>query len=403
MINFNPRMASFIFAFGIFFTLSCSTLLPTQKTSDELIQDQKFNEALNLVNQSIRDNPDNNELRLQKASILYLIARNTDSISDRKPTYENLKSTVDDLNNTTEAYRDTSNNILVEAWSHEQSEGLRYLQQEDTDTYDHYFGRITAHLNNAITVMPDSMSAYSLLSTTYYRHGDTQLALRTISEAVNRSENPSNSILEKKAFLHLETGNIEESLQLYTALAENEPTDGRYKRGLVNVLILNNDHDRAIEILENLVEEFPTRPDYLEALATQTYYLAEKEIQNLIEERSEAEISTDKISQATQHLKRAETYYSNIDALNLRSEERIFRIAQFYKRSAQILNNLDDVNSSEDLSALSNEFLHSSLPYWRELNESSPDNLSYKKSLYDIYIMLGMTDEATRLEQQFNY
>lgn len=403
MINFNPRMASFVLAFGIFFTLSCSTLLPTQKTSDELIKEQKFNEALNLVNESIRDNPDNNELRLQKASILYLIARDTDTISERKPTYLNLRTTVDDLNSTTETYRDSSNNILIEAWSFEQSEGLRYLQQEDTDTYDRYFDRITAHLTNAITIMPDSMSAYSLLSTTYYRHGDTQLALNTIREAVNKSENPPNAILEKKAFLHLETGNIEESLRLYKTLAENDSSDGRYRRGLVNVLILNEDHTQAIEILENLVEQFPTRPDYLEALATQTYYLAEKQMLSIIEESSNGETSNEKLTEVIDHLKRAESYYSDLDLQGLNSEDRIYRIAQFYTSSAQILNRLDDVNSSESVASLSYEFLNSSLPYWRELTESNPDNLTYRNSLYDIYVKLDMTEEATRLDQQINY
>lgn len=403
MINFKPRMASFLFAFGIFFAFSCSSLFINQNNSEQLTKEGNYTEALEIVNQSISENPGEHALKLQKASILSSLARENEDIHQRTSTYSNLKNTVDDLNSSTSIYRDSSNSILVEAWTFEQSQGLRYLQQENSDSYDRSFDQITGHFINAITLIPDSISTYRLLSTTYYRHGDTDQALQTINRAIEQSESPPHSLLEKQAFLLLETGSINQALERYTELTEQDTANETYKRGLVNVLILSENHNRAIELLERLTREYPTRLDYTEALATQKYYKAAAEIDARIESDSAAEISEDEIESFTDQLREAEKLYSDMDILSLNSEERIFRTAVFYKQSSEQINKLHQRTAMDQLPQLANEFLESSLPYWRELTESYPENLSYLKSLHDVYTELGMNDEAARLEQQINY
>lgn len=397
-------MTSLLLVFGIFFTLSCSTLSLTNDSAESLYEKGQLNKALSSVNNSLEENPDDPEQKVLKANILRELALENQNPSDRKPIYQNVRDVVDDVRFTTDNYQAKTDSILVKAWSHEQSEGVRYLQEDDTEAYEKNFDRIISHLENASIIIPDSLITYSLKATTYYRHGDTQKAISTIEQAENKGVTLTPQIKEKLAFLNLESGNLTTSIEIYKELFEEQPDNQEYRHGLINALILNENHEESIALLNDLTNEFPNRGEYVEALATERFFKISREIDDLAAS-ADGMIALEDIETVIAELTEIGELFQSIDSDRPAREKHQFRVASFYTDSGKKLLSLNESINEEDsdLKTYAEEFLEYSLPYWQQLTESHPENRDYSQKLYETYLLLGMQDEAEMLEQQINF
>ena len=179
-------MVSVLLTFGIFFALSCSTFKSSSDldSAASLYESGNYEHALRTVNNGIQKNPDDFDLQLLKAEILQKIAVENYQPEDREPVYANLRTTADEIQFTTEAYQTRTDSILNSAWMHEQSAGVRLLQQDGTNSFEQHFNKVIAHFKNAVTIIPDSIVTYNLMATTYYRHGNLSDAISTL-EAID--------------------------------------------------------------------------------------------------------------------------------------------------------------------------------------------------------------------------
>ncbi len=398
-------MTSVLLVFGIFFTLSCSTLSLTNESAESLYERGQYNKALSSVNKSIEENPDDSEEKILKAKILRAVALEKHNPSDRKVYYQNLRDVVDEVQFTTGNYRTTTDSILVKAWSYEQSEGVRQLQEDVSDTYDANFDRIISHFENASVIIPDSLITYSLKATTYYRHGDTQKAISTIEEAESNGVTLSPQIRERVAFLYLESGNLTKSISIYTDLVNQFPDIQDYRHGLVNALILDENHEESVAYLNELLEKYPTRTEYIEALATERFYKVSQEI-NITLTDIDAPLTSDKFETLISELSEIGSLFQRIESDRPTRESHQFRVASFYNKSAKMLLALQEKSEEElaaEIAAHAKEFFEFSLPYWQQLTESNPENRDYFQKLYEAYTQLEMQDEAEMLEQQINF
>lgn len=404
MTHFKTRMTSLMLVFGIFFTLSCSTLSLTKESAESLYEKGQLNKALSSVNNSLEENPDDSDKKVLKANILREIALEKQNPSDRKPIYQNVRDIIDEVSFTTEKYQDKTDSILVKAWGHEQSEGVRYLQEDNTKTYEENFDRVISHLENASVIIPDSLITYSLKATTYYRHGDTQKAISTIEQAENSGVTLTHQIKEKMAFLNLESGNLTKSIEIYKELFVENPDNQDYRHGLINALILNENHEESITLLNDLTNEYPNRGEYVEALATERFFKISREIDDLAISADDS-IALEDIETVITELTEIGELFQSIDSDRPTREKHQYRVASFYTDSGKKLLSLneksDDKNS--EVRTHAEEFLEYSLPYWQQLTESYPENRNYSQKLYDTYLLLGMQDEAEMLEQQINF
>lgn len=128
MIFVNTRMAILTgIAFGIFFTLSCATVEQSNTPAESVSSSNSYDVQIAELNQRIRSNPGNEELRVKKAEILYEYAHTMRNPAHRKPVYQNLRATADDVRSLQNA-RVKVDDILKRAWNSEQSSGIRLLQ-----------------------------------------------------------------------------------------------------------------------------------------------------------------------------------------------------------------------------------------------------------------------------------
>ncbi len=392
-------MLSLVLAFGIFFTFSCSTLKDTESTNSSDSDEITLQEQIKNINQQISEEPENAELQAEKASLLFQYSQDIPQPGDRQPVYLNIR----EIANSYSSNRNISvqlDEILSEAWHTEQQSGVRLLQNsESTQSQD--FSRIISHFQNAITLIPDSVQTYSLLATTYYQQGNMNEAIETLEQAEEQKQQYNPAISEKLAYLHLESGNLEEAEQRYGNLVEYKPEKLLYKHGLINVLILSDKHEDAIEMLEQLSDEYPTRYDYQESLATELYYLFKTKTDSFAFSGVNSELSGEEQEELMNLLSSVHSIFETIQETLPTSEENLFRMASFYKNASTRLSQLPDTN--QDLEEMEQDFMEYSLPLWERLAEINSENLGYINNLYQVYLDLGMQEEAESIERSYNF
>jgi len=394
-------MTSFVLVFGIFFTLSCASLLSSGESAEDLYNKSNYNAALEKVDRELADDPQNHQLTLLKTQILSDYAVNERSPADRELIYQNLRSTADELRYSTDLFSTETDSILKSAWAHEQGEGVRYLQQEDNRDID----RVISHFSNAITIIPDSIVTYNLKATTHYRNNEVGKAIETLESIEEAGFNRPAETEEKLAYLYLEAGMIDKSIEIYEQLTVTHPENEVFRQGLANAYILGERHQQSTELLKQLAEEYPNRAEYREALATERFFLLKIEVRNQIDA---LEINEEEADQYISSIRELATMFKEIDDTLPASEERSERIAEFHIGASSLLIEMAEIldpesELSDKISEEADTHLRDSIPHLRSLYESSSDNVAYAQRLIRVYNMLNMEHEAENLERQINF
>jgi pentatricopeptide repeat protein len=289
---------------------------------------------------------------------------------------------------------------------YEQSAGVRLLQQDGTDTFDEHFTNVITHFTNAVTIIPDSVVTYNLMATTYYRHGNLSEAISTLEAIEENGFTRPPETCEKLAYLYLEAGQIDRSVEIYETLSANNPDSEIYQQGLVNSYILGDMHTDAIALLEELTGVYPNRVQYREALATERFYIMRQSIREELQDPGFENYSDSELDDMLTQLNEISEIYRDIDETLPSSEERQQRIAAFYVSSANLLDELlpfTNESQNDHLSEQQETYLRASIPYWQTLYEANSDRSAYAYSLIEVYNKLGMEHEAELLEQQINF
>lgn len=393
------RMLSLVLAFGIFFTLSCSTLHETESTETSGNNETTLQEKISKVNEDISEDPENAELQAQKANLLFQYSQNITEPGRRNPVYQNIRDIADSYSSN-QTISNQLDEVLSEAWHTEKQSGINLLQNNQADNSQD-FSRIVSHFQNAITLIPDSLQTYSLLATTHYQQGNLNDAIETLHQAEEQQNLYKPAISEKLAFLYLESGDLAEAEKKYRELVEFNSDKPLYKHGLINVLILSDKHQMAIEMLEQLSDEYPTRYAYQESLATELYYLFKTKTDSFASSGANSELSDEELQELSNLLSSVHSIFETTRESLPTSEESLFRMASFYKNASARLSELPTTNG--DLEEIEQDFMEYSLPLWERLTEINSENLAYINNLYQVYLDLGMQEEAELIERSYNF
>jgi len=400
MHYFNPRMTSFMLVFGIFFTLSCATSNNSNnlESSDQLTVDELQGRLAQLDNR-LQDDVQNSSLTIEKASLLVEISEKTNPPSQRLPYYRNLRDMAD-ANYSDQNVEQEIDHYIQESWTFEQTEAVKLLQQNPSGMDEPLTDEVISHFKNAITVNPDSLVTYNLLANTYYRANRYDQAIQTLETALENIEPDPSEIREKLAYLYLESGNIESSIRVYENLADDYPQRAQIRHGLANAYMLNTEHDSAILVLRDLIEEYPNRIEYKESLAGELYFkFRSGALQYINSGRTVSETDKDNF---IQKLDEITSLYNEIDATVPLSDENAYRKAAYLKNSAGYLADLSSDSTDNQFEEYRIELLNRSMTLWEKLSENNPDNISYIRNLYDVYVELGMTEEAESIKRSYN-
>jgi len=409
MIYIKTRTAGYLLAFGIFFATACATFHSPLDKAEENFNENNYSSAIKILNQYIRDNPNDVEALLFKLRVLDETAKSVHSPHERTDTYREMISTKESIQfmDAPDHIHAQTDSIVNIAWNREQQQGIELLQQDESDIYDQNFDKIISHLENALILDPLNETTYNLKATTHYRHGEINKSVSVLEAAGDLIPELSNELREKLAYFYLESGNIEGAIRSYKDLLDSSPDNQNYLHGLVNSYVLGEQHKNAIELLENLIQENSDNNLYKEALISEILFDLNKQIEKAINENNnKPELTATDIA----------LLFTKIEELN--SERSIQQISDFesnhsaaglYKNSAFNLYTLADIVSKQDekeaeeLRQVADNFLKSSLSIWEKLAEDNPENTEILRNLYQVYLQLDMKNNAEMIRKNYNF
>lgn len=264
----SARMVSLVLTLGFFF--ACSSSKPS---IDSLITSNQYELALAQIDEALSENPNQPYLHIRKGEINTLIASDLDP-RERSDFYANAVTSFDEAvvvgaDSTQEA---EINAIINKEWSKEHNTGTAAYNNDESDSV---VSISQAHFQNAIIIKPSEMASYLSLATAQYANGEINEAISTLNVAKNTADEVPPKVYENLGFLYLQNGEPDQSV-FYYELANTDIIESKnIAFGLVNAYISTSNTEKAVSLLEQLVDKDPNDATIRNVYGTQLYLITE--------------------------------------------------------------------------------------------------------------------------------
>jgi len=419
-----------LFAFAGFLW-SCESTSPLVNEVQLNLVTGNFDAALETVNTAIEEDPNNHIAHFYKGVVLSSQAESFEDPREREEYYARAKDSYDTARSLMQEMEETPaeleelNNTVISYWADEYNMGVN-IQNDDSlfnATEDPYRTSL-AHLENAVTINPDSAMTYQVLSSTHFQLEQIDRAISTYEEAMERLEEPESSDYEYLTSLYIYDGQYEKAIDMAEDALERDPGNSMFVQFMADAYIQSGDREKAVEIVQDLIDEDPENPQYRRVLGTQIYQNVEElgsEVSDMYEElfqlrqqvrglsgdeRADAEASIEEMSQEIDDIEAQIDELTQISAeqmekvveLEPESESANFILGIIYQNRAANLferrNNTTDNAQANEYDAMAREVLQDALTYYERAAEINPDNPENWQSLFQVYTTLGMEEEA---------
>ena len=373
------RFASLVLAIGFFF--SCTTSKPT---INSLIESASYSEALTAIDESLASNPDQPELLIQKGEIYLTLAEN-ESVPARKEFYQNATNAFSQAKEVglTEAQDSRIDNQLLDAWENEFNTGSNLYKD---DTLEESRTLAQAHFVNAIAIYREKPKPYLSLSVAQYNNNNIDDAIATLNDAKANVNPVPEQVYENLGFLYLQAGNTEQSVFYYelanTVISENK----NIAFGLVNIYILNNQTEKAIDLLSDLAKHFPQDSRIRNVYGTQLYLIASKILDDLAEayRSSNSGLIAQIKFEAEGVSEQAEEELISAYQLEETNQEYVESLAVFYNNMTSKYLAVAEVSTSEDQEIFETKaeiLLDFAIEYYGKLASFNPNNPQIEETI----------------------
>ena len=399
MIHYYTRIASLVLAFGFF--ISCSTLQSSNQksASSENLSEQQIQQQIKSLDENISSNPEQADLYFQKGKLLTKLAQKKENPSERVSPYTSARQVLDrasalygDATNS----KDKVNDLLNVTWSLEHNQGVKLLQGENKEQ-PNYDGA-AAHFNNATVIIPDSSISYTMKARALYRGQHPQEAIQTLEKAQRTIDNPPALLLEQLAYLYLKNDTPQKAIRVYEQAESFSNNNLNLLHGLSNAYINAGKHQKAIDILKQLIKNEPQNIIYGQSLATELYFLGKSKLDSVANTLKNGNaFENTAFDSASTLLTKAEEQFKQISNANPGNLEIQERTATFYYNSASQYQKIMPLVSEEHQPRLREkikQYLSASIPLFENLVEQDQKNQKVWEKLFRAYSILGMEQEA---------
>lgn len=399
-------------AFGLF--IGCSTLSSSTERSshieDNSLSKKELRAELKRVNDSLAGSPEqaNPEIYYQKGYILSELAQKEAQPSARSAFYKEMQHTLrkaDQLFDQSDHAdgRQKTDELIKVRWSHEHNQGVEIIQTDEVVESSDY-EKATAHFNNATIILPDSVISYKMKARAQYRNNQPKQAIKTLEEAKRHIDPLPSLIMEQLAFLYLETGQAPKAVAAYEEAESFSEDNLNLIHGLANAYISVDNHQKAVELLNLLVEEEPENIIYAQTRGTELYYSGASKIDSLSSTSDPANnITPEVIGEIDLLFEEAEKQLKSLLDANPDNPELMQTLAFFYKNSAAGYQRLTSHLSGDihdDVNQKIEDYLQSSIPLFVTLTGEQPEEKALWRNLYQVYSFLDMDQKAKEIESK---
>ena len=373
---FNTRFASMALAIGFF--LACSSSKPT---IDSLVENSMYDEALTEIEASLQANPEQPNLLIKKGEIYLSIAEQSEP-ANRLSSYDeaqNAFSEAAEMDITSAQAADLSQQ-LYQKWEEEFNAGTELVDQDKNLETAH------AHFTNAITLQPAQSKPYISSSVVLYQLSRLDEAIAVLTDAKNTLDPIPAKVYENLGFLYLQSGDTKNSV-FYYELANTDITENKnIAFGLVNTYILDNEVEKAVDILGDLSGNFPDDAQIKNVYGTQLYTISA----GILDDLQEAYQSEDSglVSQikfeAEGVSEQAEEELISAYQLDSSNEEYVESLAVFYNNMLGKYLAVHDVAFEEDKEAYlvkAEILLDFAIQYYEKLSSFNPEDTQVTNSI----------------------
>ncbi|MEX0662201.1 MAG: tetratricopeptide repeat protein [Balneolaceae bacterium] len=414
------------------FLWSCETTDPFVSDIETHMVLGSFDEAIAEADRVLETQPDNGVAHYYRGMAVASKAQTVDPPVDRKSYYEDSKGSFEKAEEFM-AQRETPpeelndiNDLVTEFWAYEHNSAIEYLTEDSVRTSVDSPDQIAMdHLDNAITIQPDSALSFIVLSSTQFNTGDISSAISTYEEAMERLENPEIEDYEFLISLYIDQNRYEDAEPLTQEAIETHPDEDQFVQFLADIYIQMDNVDEAIAIIEDLIESDPDNPQYYRVLGTQIYqnvtainneisglydqvFELEQEVRSL--SGSEAEEKEGELESIQAEVAELEAESEELTEISINQMKEVIRLAEddddaysilgiiHQNRAASLFERrnaiVDDNELASELDELAREDLMAAMEYYEQAAEINPEEPVYWESLFQVYTTLGMEEEA---------
>lgn len=314
-------------------------------------------------------------------------------------------------------------------WQEEHNIAVKYATDDSLKaTVDAPLDRAVAHLNNATTIQPDSALSWEVLAQVNNmreNYGEAAAAQEKYIEVKANPDVQAYRLLAQFYLLNEEPAKAAETLE---AAREEFPDNIVIVETLADAYSRMGEADKAISIVEELVEQDPSNPQYHLSLGTRLYQAA-------LKIQSNYDANLDQIFELQQELRNAQgqeadEIQAQIDALEQENEELRAEIdgltdravtelkktvenrpnepvafntlGIIYQNKAAVIfderNMTSDNQKAAELDEQAKEQLRLAMINYEKAAELDPENQQYWRSLFQVYTALGMDEKAAEAE-----
>lgn len=428
MKRYTPILLIILF---LSFLWSCETTDPLVNEVQISLFTGDYETALETVNNAIEINPDNYIAHYYKGVVLSSQAYEMEPASARKDVYAQARESLERARELMEVQEETPdeleelNETIVSYWADEYNMAVNY-QNDDSlfnATPEPYQVSLD-HLENAVTINPDSAMTYQVISSTHFQLNNVDQAITTYETAMDMLEEPAESDYEYLISLYLYDNRYDKAIDLSEEALDNYEGNSVFVQFLADAYIQSGERDKAIELVEGLIREEPDNPQYRRVLGTQVYQSVEaltSELSDLYEElfelRRQASSQSGNAQESTQaqlqqletEIDRREAEIDELTDISIREMEEVVRMEPesedanfilgiiYQNRAANLFerrNNTNDNAESNRYDAMAREVLDEARTYYERAAEINPDNPDNWQSLFQVYTILNMEEEA---------
>lgn len=428
-----------LFAFAGFLW-SCESTSPLVNEVQLSLVTGNYEAALETVNTAIEEDPNNHIAHFYKGVVLSSQAESFEDPREREEYYARAKDSYDTARSLMQEMEETPdeleelNNTVISYWADEYNMAVN-IQNDDSlfnATEDPYRTSL-AHLENAVTINPDSAMTYQVMSSTHFQLEQIDQAIATYEQAMERLEEPETSDYEYLTSLYLYDNQYEKAISMAEDALERNPGNSMFVQFMADAYIQSGEREKAVEIVQDLIDEDPENPQYRRVLGTQIYQNVEElgqeaagmyqelfglrqDVRNMSgDERAATEAEIEDLSQEIDDLenqideltKISISQMEKVVELEPESESANFILGIIYQNRAANLferrNNTTDNELANEYDEMAREVLRDALTYYEKAAEINPDNPENWQSLFQVYTTLGMEEKAAEAMEKAGF
>lgn len=399
------------------------------------LRNNDFQGVITSAEAALAENPEN-------ADAFYYIGVAHLQIADEKAVTErrdNLASARENMLRADELYRqqeissnesETAIQLLINRWADEYSLAVGGVDFE-ADNSPEVLQKSIDHLYNAYTVMPDSIMTLDALSEIYFMKDDVDNAVKYMEMAIDKASEPELTRYQRLTFFYQIADNVEGSLSILERAAVIFPDETFFVQEQANIYFRTGQNEKAMAVLEDLIAQDPENAQYRLVFGSQIYqeYLnLTSDIAALYDELFDknqrfremvrsGQSNQNRIREVEREIDGIQNRITSLDNTRFeiaeRAEEQLMIAFEMepdnpnttYTLGAINENRglalIDQVNNiyddSLDLSAMeqqANSYFMAALPFYEKTAELEPEDPDNWLKLFQLYLRLGMDEEA---------